>query len=369
MYIKHNCYELHRVMAKLTREFEGKCDTEVVRVLKYLLSHADYYNNQLDDKTIHYILCISLLYKYDKLFQERYEKISDFVESKKKKQLLYNVIKKQNSLSLDDICHQSLRGYISELERKKQDVLGFENFHTSRMKEIILEKSHKIAREVVVFNHLVLRQCNSIQVPLVKTQVLIQIHTKKKDAYVVGVGWYCEKCQTLFMKPEDYDRVNKAKKPYKLKVNESNYIFQKHGNIMRQNIKLNKKYGINIELKDAMKRANNHMIISHSHLLSNEEIRTAGNYKRQETNKQINLKATDFAKEVGLNQQSPLRKMGYTTSKSREKRWEILTNQAIPVLGKAKVKQYIAMFIRLHGNNVNMENTIREWEYDLMRLR
>lgn len=369
MHTTHNCHELGKVIAKLTREFENKNDTEVVRVLKYLFIHADYYNNQLDDKKIHYILCISILYKYDKLFQQKYEKISIFVENNKEKQLLYNLIKQQNDLSVNNICKYSLRKYIKGMTHKTQSILGFDNFWSSRMREILLEKSYKVARQVALFTYLAPMQCSAIQVPLIKRQVLIPIYIKKTSTYVVGIGWYCDKCQTLFMKIEDYNRINKIVNPYKFKVNKSNYILEKHGNIVRANANSNKRYGVPVEYVDSIKTQRNSLIIAHSKLLSSEEIRTAGRVKRQEVNKQINLKATDFAKEVGLNQQSPLRQMGYTTSKSREKRWEILTNKAIPTLGKAKVKQYIAMFIRLHGNNRNMENAVREWKYDLMRLR
>lgn len=72
--------------------------------------------------------------------------------------------------------------------------------------------------------------------------------------------------------------------------------------------------------------------------------------------------------EIPLNEKSPLKVLGYDTTKSKEERWRILTQQAIPKLGKAKVVWYINFFIKLHRSKPTMASAIKEWEYDLRRL-
>ncbi|MEG0579639.1 MAG: hypothetical protein RR490_06970, partial [Niameybacter sp.] len=72
--------------------------------------------------------------------------------------------------------------------------------------------------------------------------------------------------------------------------------------------------------------------------------------------------------EISLNEKSPLKVLGYDTTKSREERWRILTQQAIPKLGKTKVVWYINFFIKLHKSKPTMASAIKEWEYDLKKL-
>ncbi|WP_297994547.1 hypothetical protein [uncultured Clostridium sp.] len=70
-----------------------------------------------------------------------------------------------------------------------------------------------------------------------------------------------------------------------------------------------------------------------------------------------------------LNAESEIKKMGYSTSLSKVDRWNILTNKAIPCLGKAKVMGHIGFLIKMNKNRSNMSNAVREWTYDLERLQ
>lgn len=71
-----------------------------------------------------------------------------------------------------------------------------------------------------------------------------------------------------------------------------------------------------------------------------------------------------------LNDQSALRKLGYSTSITREERWQILVNKAIPILGIYKTKSFIKWLINIKQADTTKDNSraIGEWEYDLSRL-
>ena len=60
--------------------------------------------------------------------------------------------------------------------------------------------------------------------------------------------------------------------------------------------------------------------------------------------------------------------MGYSTSLTREERWNILKNKAVPKLGKAKVMGHISFLIKMNRNRSIMANAVNEWKYDLEKL-
>lgn len=55
-----------------------------------------------------------------------------------------------------------------------------------------------------------------------------------------------------------------------------------------------------------------------------------------------------------VSDESPLKEMGYDTLKSDQERWWILSEKAIPRLGKNKVIFYLEMFLRMSRNNQQM---------------
>lgn len=69
-----------------------------------------------------------------------------------------------------------------------------------------------------------------------------------------------------------------------------------------------------------------------------------------------------------LNPESEIKKMGYSTSLTREERWNILKNKAVPKLGKAKVIGHISFLVKMNKGRKIMANAVNEWIYDLERL-
>ena len=60
--------------------------------------------------------------------------------------------------------------------------------------------------------------------------------------------------------------------------------------------------------------------------------------------------------------------MGYTTTVSRDGRWDILKNSIIPSIGKDKVVNHIKFLVRMNKGRESMSNAVNEWEFDLKRL-
>ena len=69
-----------------------------------------------------------------------------------------------------------------------------------------------------------------------------------------------------------------------------------------------------------------------------------------------------------LNEESQLKKLGYSSTISRNEREKILKNKAIPQLGKARIMSHIEWLININKNKATMKNSVVEWRYDLDRL-
>jgi len=73
-------------------------------------------------------------------------------------------------------------------------------------------------------------------------------------------------------------------------------------------------------------------------------------------------------------EETPLYQTGYKiTGLSRDRRWSILTDKAVPTLGLFEVAETIANNCRLrklqYNGEVKYAHAIGEWEHDLARLR
>ena len=79
------------------------------------------------------------------------------------------------------------------------------------------------------------------------------------------------------------------------------------------------------------------------------------------------LLSTEFDSK-SLNEESQLKKLGYSSTISRSERENILKNKAIPQLGKARVRSHIEWLINMNKNKSTMKNSVIEWSYDLDRL-
>lgn len=69
-----------------------------------------------------------------------------------------------------------------------------------------------------------------------------------------------------------------------------------------------------------------------------------------------------------LSAESIIKKLGYSTTLSREVRWNILKNSVVPKVGIGKVMSHLRFLIRMNRNRDVMANAVREWQYDLERL-
>lgn len=74
--------------------------------------------------------------------------------------------------------------------------------------------------------------------------------------------------------------------------------------------------------------------------------------------------------EASLRNQSKLGALGYNLRLSRDERWTILKDKAIPRYGRHQVRNHISWLVRLKRNDRHQDysDAIFEWEHDLKRL-
>lgn len=86
-----------------------------------------------------------------------------------------------------------------------------------------------------------------------------------------------------------------------------------------------------------------------------------------QANNNYRLLSTEFDSK-SLNEESQLKKLGYSSTISRNEREKILKNKAIPKLGEARIMSHIEWLININKNKATMKNSVVEWRYDLDRL-
>lgn len=72
--------------------------------------------------------------------------------------------------------------------------------------------------------------------------------------------------------------------------------------------------------------------------------------------------------QLTLNEESELKKLGYSTTLSESERWNILRNKAIPKLGARKVVWYLRMFIKINKHRKDRLSAVQKWEKDLEKV-
>lgn len=74
--------------------------------------------------------------------------------------------------------------------------------------------------------------------------------------------------------------------------------------------------------------------------------------------------------DANLNNQSKLGELGYSVRLSRDERWIILKDKAIPKYGVDLVRNHISWLVRLKKKDRHQDysSAIFEWEYDLKRI-
>lgn len=160
---------------------------------------------------------------------------------------------------------------------------------------------------------------------------------KKIEGTIVIKSLYCPKCKKYFINKNLIDEINK-------KVSTNRIIVKSVLEHKKETLKSS-------DIKNQQKEAR-------SYSLSTEI-----NYNNAKTNTGIY--------DNNLSEQSELAKLGYSTQLSRGKRWEILTNKALPGIGAKRTMEYIAWFIRLKKADTTRDysRAINEWEYDLDKLK
>lgn len=121
-------------------------------------------------------------------------------------------------------------------------------------------------------------------------------------------------------------------------------------------------YGINIYIKtsEVEKKTKNIDVELNRNQIKSKKINNKSMSK-------IVVNDNDIAS--NLNEKSHIKQLGYTTKLSKNERWNILRNKAVPKLGIHKVYSHIEFLIRLNKNKgKNFDNALKIWKEDLDML-
>lgn len=216
--------------------------------------------------------------------------------------------------------------------------------------DAIVEKNYKYFNEVEVlyFGEDI---CSKHKQMLQGKKVFINSYNELNHEKVIPISArYCSECNKVFINNKKLEKINKAHG--KFKINTSNAEKE----ISSGNSKNKREENKNIE------NLNSNLIIEFNRADFIKAEKSVDSIKDSSINHQ------DFNSN-NLNDESKLRKLGYSSSLTREERWGILTNRAIPVLGKKQIERHIEWLIKFNRNKSSMENALHEWQYDLNKLR
>lgn len=279
------------------------------KILAYMIKHKDIYNNKIQSKHLFLLVLLTYIHNWDHKVLLELPTIEKLLKESSNMTLyrLYRMLCKERTVL--ENCS------IVEVASRFIDY----NPHSIREVDVVLKD--KLLDEVKERSFLYFNNVHCIE-----STIVCPIHRtgliNKKAAVALSNGqgfgivrvMHCPKCHKAYLKKEDINYIHDQMRPHKLKIT----------------------YG---EL---------------------EEIITAQGKSNTKQGQNTNN---------NFQQSSELSNLGYSVTKSKEERWRILQNQAIPKLGKKKVIAHIEWLIKYNKNNVHRERAIGEWSYDLRRLK
>lgn len=176
--------------------------------------------------------------------------------------------------------------------------------------------------------------------------------SKKKNisaGYIDIELLYCEKCSRVFINQDILDQTNPQ-----ISLQNINRAPLFNNSTIKN---ISKTTGSNAKTNSVVK------------LVDKKGVSYYPTFGGKSNNQCVNKHAKKY--ENNLREESELKKLGYSTSLSREARWDILKNKAIKTLGIKKIMNHISFLISLNRNKKNGDysRALQEWKYDFERLR
>lgn len=274
--------------------------------------------------------CLDLYKEYKKIDDMNYKDIKSIIDNIENKDInIYRFVK-------DKLIKKS---------REKLDEILENNFDQINESNNYLVSDNFIEDEIQVANNLSEIDDNKIHcilddTVLIKVKVKIPCYRNPSFSilyqYEIQDVLLCKKCNVMYIQKSDLKYIK-----YKYKSSHGINIYIKISEVEKKtkniDVELNRK---EIKLKKVNNKSTGKVVVNDTDIVSN------------------------------LNEKSHIKQLGYTTKLSKNERWNILRNKAIPKLGIHKVCSHIEFLIRLNKNKgKNFDNALKIWKEDLEMLK
>lgn len=315
-------YSIPQINNAIRKYVEGDEWEKLKGALRYVIKHYKYYQGLFDEETFYEYLLMSYMFEYDEIFCKRFASARERLTTTSVGCSIYSMIEAEKNMSLYTTQLNCASRAMDQSIPKKNIFRQMDGKKVlKRLKKIFIPHTNKVQ---------VLETLEEVVMNPDSVWKKYKVFVKTQEAKMILIeAWRKNDTGSWFITTATYKNI----KPQ----------------LAKKQIKIVPILG---RIENSSQNAYNQVSIAE--------------YTKSSSITNINQDAT--VSEIPLNEKSPLKVIGYDTKKSKEERWRILTQQAIPKLGKAKVVWYINFFIKMHRKKPTMASAIKEWEYDLRRL-
>lgn len=327
--IEKNIYSMEQIKKAIKTYVEQENWEKLKDAIKYVIRNYKYYQPLFEYDKLYDFLLISYVFEYDEAFIKRFVTDEQLLMENMKGYNLYSMLRAEKNMPLYTLqLDCAARKIRQEIENKEV----FKIINGKRLLDKIKQNLIPYTKKILVNGEMgdLINEPDNIWY---RSKVFVRSKRKTIVRMVLIEAWKKDSSSKIFISPEELSILHKKIEPYRLST--------------KQNTDTEK---------------------SQPKLGAQKESKTIEIYISN-TSIEITKSSKQFdGKEISLNDQSVLKTMGYSTTKSPEERWRILSQIAVPQLGKQKVVGYLKFFIKLHKTKKNMVSAIQRWEYDLRRL-
>lgn len=263
----------------------------------------------------------------------------------------------EQSIKINDSIKDKI---LEKLVNNLQDMIKLKNENNKRITNKEISNNLEVVEKIVMIK-MKEDKCPYDNSKLLNRKCKLNYYSNKKKKNVEGSIemdlLYCPQCQRWYINQQIKNGIN-------IKSNKLNIA----------TIDRNSKKKIANKSQDTI-----HLIPSRIHNSNNVEkemgkvkdIKGASYYPSYSGINSNEKKQWNNEDDNKLKDESDLRKLGYNTKLSKEERWNILRNKAIPILGKEKTMSHINFLIRFNKGKTDRDfsHAIDVWENDLKRLK
>ena len=304
----------------------------------------------IDEKQVNSLLFISLFYGIlaDVLRLSPY--LKEYINVKKDILVLLRLMYSEKKVKSNEMVSIPVKKFISH----KGSILS-ELDDVIRDKVITLIKEmYKCYSDYAVMYNKGINKCLNDNFEVKNREIFIKVKKDNKVKYICTSVNTCIKCNLPYINNKRAKKLSNYLNEYSFDIKELQINIEESNDESKEEITSER-------IKEYENIISSFRVSKHLEFIRELE---QSSLRINEQNKKVNT--NDLGN--NLNEESELRKLGYSSSLSRAERWNILRNKAIPKLGKFKVESHIRWLIKMNINRANRSNAVREWEYDLEKL-